>query len=83
MKRYLIEHGYTLLGFLLVVIVELEVKEKDLDADESVSFYGSTFSDIMFLKKVIPQKSRSCAKSAPPDAGRSDVTCFKAADTGC
>lgn len=56
-KRYSIDHGYTLLGFLPAENAELRVEYLDFQVDDSVSLYWLTSSDVVSLKELILQTS--------------------------
>lgn len=45
--RYLIDHGYTFLWFLLVGLAKLGVEDGNRDVDESVSLWGLTSSNVV------------------------------------
>lgn len=54
-RRYLFDHGYTLLGFLPVGTAELKVEDRNLVVDDSDSLYGLTSPDMGPLERFVPQ----------------------------
>lgn len=56
-RRYLIDHGYTLVGFLPVGSEEGETVHGDSGIEESVSVYGFTLSEVVPLESFIPHTS--------------------------
>lgn len=58
-RRYLTDHGYIFLEFLLAGIVELRMENRILEVDESVSLPGLTSLDVLLLEKFTWQTSWS------------------------
>lgn len=64
-RRYLVDHEYTLLGFLSAGNAELEVKDESLEEGKTVFLFGLTSSDVGHLDRSIPKESwKSARKSA-------------------
>lgn len=55
MRKNVVDHVYTLLGFLLVETAEIRVEDGDRGADESGFWYGITSSHVVSLREPIPQ----------------------------
>lgn len=61
-RKYLIDHGHNLLGFLSVGGKEMEIEGGHAELDKDISRYGFTSWEVVLLVTVISQTSSSSSR---------------------